>query len=459
MFLYAKSALSTPVAACLAADEETLADLLEDLDDERTADPAPVAPVTFDAHTQQLAEEHAVQFADGEHHIFTPALVVWGWLTQVFSPAKSCFAAVARIIVLRVAMGGTPCSANDGAYCKARSKLPESFLRGLALHVGTQAERAAPADWLWNGRRVLLADGLECSMPDTPSNQAQYPQSSSQKKGLGFPQIRLVVLLAFATACVVGCAMGPRQGKETGETALFRKLSDAIGIGDVVVADRYYCTYWHIALLQARGADSVLRLHARRKYDLDEDVYQSLPETLSMREVKVQIRCPGYRVRQMVVATTLLDAAKYPKSEIADLYHKRWHVELDIRSIKQTMKMDILSCKTPEMVRKEIWIHILGYNQIRKTMAESAQASQVLPRQLSFALAMQTWDAFRVLLTLSDEKQRVRFVELILVILSTREVGNRPGRREPRQVKRRPKPYGRLMVPRDQARARLTSNE
>lgn len=483
MFLYAKPTLSATVVACAEANEETLAKMIEDLVTQAPTDSTPICPVIFDPDTQQLAEEHSVNFAESKHNVFTPPLVVWGWLTQVFSPAKSCVAAVARIIVLRVALGGSPCSANDGAYCKARSKLPESFLRCLALQVGTQAERDAPADWLWKGRRVLLADGLECSMPDTPENQGEYPQSSSQKKGLGFPQIRMVVLLVFATACVVGCAMGPRQGKQTGETALFRQLSDAIGAADVVVADRYYCTYWHIALLKVRGADSVLRLHAKRKYDfrrgkrlgsgdhqvtwhkparpewMDEGTYQSIPETLSMREVKVRVCCPGYRVREMVIATTLLDAAKYRKQEIADLYHKRWHVELDIRSIKQTMKMDILSCKTPEMVRKEIWIHILGYNQIRKTMAESARASKVLPRQLSFAAAMQTLDAFRVLLTLSDEQQRIGFLRLILVILSTHEVGNRPGRREPRKVKRRPKPYGRLMVPRDEARAELTGKK
>jgi hypothetical protein len=490
VFSYASSTFTATVEACRAASGLPLAGIIDDPDVQQLLDPdvqqlldlAHGQPLAFEPDVQTLADEQQVHFAAGDDDVYTPPVVIWGWLTQIFSPAKSCVAAVARIIVLRVAMGLTPCSAHDGAYCKARSKLPESFLKCLTVRMGAQVERQASEDWRWKGRRVLLADGLECSLPDTPANQAQYPQSRSQKPGLGFPPIRLVVLLAFATAGVIDCAMGPRQGKETGETALFRQLL-AIGAGDVVVADRYYCTYWHIALLKGRGADSVLRLHARRKYDfrkgkrlsvgdhqvtwqkpakpewMDQDTYQSLPETLSMREVKVTVRCPGFRVREMVVATTLLDATKYTKQELADLYHKRWHVELDIRSIKQTLKMDILSCKSPEMVRKEIWIHLLGYNQIRKMMATAALAGQTLPRQLSFAAAVQTLEAFRLLLALSDAKQRAQFVSIIVVALSSHEVGNRPGRREPRRVKRRPKPYGRLMVPRAQARAQLLNTK
>jgi hypothetical protein len=324
---------------------------------------------------------------------------------------------------------------------------------------------------------VLLADGVACSMPDTQANQRDYPQPASQKPGLGFPLIRLVVLLTFATAALVGAALGPHQGKEAGETALFRQLLDQVRAGDVVVADRYYCSYWLLALLLERDADAAFRLHQRRLYDfrrgrrlgpgdhvvswskparpawMDEATYQRLPEQLTIREVRVVVDNPGYRSREILVATTLTDAREYRKGDIADLYHQRWHVELDIRSIKQTLKMDILSCKTPEMVRKEVWAHLLAYNLVRQAMAQAARVSRLRPRQLSFAGAVQTLNALRWALLLGDPERQADLVRAVLLALSSHRVGNRPGRCEPRKVKRRPKGYPRLMKPRAQARA------
>ena len=294
--------------------------------------------------------------------------------------------------------------------------------------------------------------------------------------------IRLVVLLTFATAGLVGGAMGPSKGKGTGETALFRELLDLLKAGDIVVADRYHCTYWQLALLPF-GVDAVFRMHARRNYDfrkgkrlgkgdhvvtwdkpkcpkwMDEATYSSLPDTLTMRELKVQINRDGFRVQEIIVATTLLNEKRYSKSEVGQLYHHRWHVELDIRAIKQTLKMDILTCKTPEMIRKEIWTHLLVYNLVRKVMAQAALEGKVEPRQLSFAGAVQTLNAFRWLLMLSEGNQRRELAKVACIALGTHKVGNRPGRSEPRKVKRRPKPYGRLTKPRGEEKARRTSEK
>jgi len=247
----------------------------------------------------------------------------------------------------------------------------------------------------------------------------------------------------------------------------------------VVVADRYYCGYWQVAQVQQRGADVAFRLHARRHCDfrkgrrlgrgdhvvtwqrparpawMDEDTYQQIPQTLTIREVRVTVSRPGHRTRSIVVCTTLLDAEQYAKEAIADLYDQRWHVELDIRAIKQTLQMDILSCKTPEMVRKEIWMHLLAYNLTRKVMAQAALLGQVRPRQLSFAGAVQTLNAFRWLLLLSAAERQAELGRILCLALKTHEVGNRPGRCEPRKVKRRPKPHPRLMRPRAEERARL----
>jgi hypothetical protein len=423
---------------------------------------------------------HGVDFGAGPDHVYTPPVTLWVFVTQCLSAGKSCVAAVARLIVLPVALGQPPCSAATGAYCKARAKLPEALLRDLATGLGAALERDAPEAWRWHGRRVVLADGSTLSMPDTPDNQRVYPQPGRQKPGLGFPQLRLVVLLGLATGALLDAATGPTKGKDTGEPALFRQLLAALRAGDVVVADRFYCSYWLVALLRAAGVDVVCRLHQCRHYDfrrgrrlgqhdhvatwakpakpdwMDPDTYAALPEELPVRELRVDVDRPGYRTRRLVVATTLSDAATYPRADIAELYHERWQVELDLRSLKQTLHLDVLTCRTPAMVRRELWTHLLAYNLVRQALAEAAQAGQVRPRALSFAGAQQTLAAFRWLLLLAAPGPwREQIVASVRAALATHRVGQRPGRVEPRAVKRRPKEYDRLMKPRAQARAEL----
>jgi hypothetical protein len=428
---------------------------------------------------QQAADADGLDFAHGPDAIYTPAITLWAFLAQVLSAGKSCVAAVARVMVLRLALQLPPCSAHTGGYCKARAKLSEDFLRGLTYQLGEAVEDQAPPAWRWHGRRVLLVDGCEVTAADTKANQKAYPQPSSQKPGLGFPLIRLVVLLTFATAVLVGAACGPHQGKETGETALFRQLLDRLRRGDVVVADRYYCSYWMVVLLAQRGVDAVFRLHQRRAYDfrrgqrlgrgdhvvvwakperpdwMDPATYAQLPAEVTIREVQFKVAVPGYRPERIIVATTLCDAQQYSKEDIADLYHQRWHVELDIRAIKQTLKMERLVCKTPAMVRRELWVHLLGYNLVRKVMAEAAWASGLSPRQLSFAGAVQTLEAFRWLLMGSRGEAGLAACVTVLRALAAHQVGKRPGRCEPRRVKRRPKQYPRLTKPRKEAQADL----
>ena len=446
------------------------------------ADGLPFKAALSETLIARIAREEGVDFGDGPDAVYSPAVTLWAWLSQCLSASKSCVAAVARVLVLRVALGLPPCSAATGAYCKARQKLPEPFLRRLALHVGNRTEDDAPDSWRWRGRRVLLVDGTECSMPDTPENQAEYPQPGTQKKGLGFPLIRLVVLLTFATACLVDCVMGPRKGKGAGETSLFRRMLGSLRAGDVLVADRYYCAYWLVAAAKGRGADVCSRLHSRRHADfrggrrlgkddhvvswpkparpawMDRQEYDALPESLQVREVRFRTEHRGYRTKEVVVATTLLDAVAHPAACIAELYGHRWQVELDIRAIKQTLKMDVLSCKTPGMVRKEAWTHLLAYNLTREVMARAAAGGKDGkdgPRGLSFAGAAQTLDAFRWLLLLGDDARREAVAQALLAAVRTHRVGRRAGRVEPRKVKRRPKTQGRLTRPRRQERARL----
>jgi len=430
----------------------------------------------------RIAAEEGVDFGNQADAVYTPAVTLWAFLAQCLSDSKSCVAAVARVIVLCVSLDRPACSAATGAYCLARARLPVPFLRRLTYHLGQSLEAQAEPSWLWHNRHVKLIDGTCLSAPDTPANQAVYPQLKAQRPGLGFPLIRLVVLLTFATAALVGAAYGPVKGKESGETALFRTLLEQLQRGDVVVADRYFCSYWMIALLQQRGVDVAFRLHQRRHCDfrrgqrlgrhdhivqwpkparpswMDQATYESLPDELTVREVRVTIETPGVRVRTLVVVTTLLDAKRYSRDDIGDLYHQRWHVELDIRSIKQTLGMDVLSCKTPEMLKREIWVHLLGYNMVRQVQVQTALAQGLRPRQLSFAGAVQTLNAFRWLLQCS-EGERLQFAcRVLYVAVATHRVGNRPDRVEPRRLKRRKQRYSYLVIPRPQARAALLAD-
>src|SRR5262249_12174701 len=256
-------------------------------------------------------------------------------------------------------------------------------------------------------------DGTTASGPDTPDNQAEYPQPKTQQPGLGFPLIRLVVLLGFATAALVDAAVGPWSGKEAGEMALLRQLLERILAGDVLVADRASCPYGRRAERRGGGAAGAFRMHQSRHYDfstgerlgrddhivewvrparpdwMDKETYQATPKTIKVREVRFRVERKGHRTREIIVATTLLDAERFGKDDIAELYHHRWRVELDIRDIKQTLKMGILRGKTPQMLRREIWAHLLAYNLVRQVMAQAARQKGLSPRGISFAGAKQ----------------------------------------------------------------------
>lgn len=430
---------------------------------------------------QQLAEQENVCFGNHCNSIYTPAVTTWTFLHQVSSASKCCVAAVARLAVLMAVLQRPIPSARTGAYCKARAKLPVTFLRRAACTLASEVEDQAPDLWRWQRRRVLLVDGTSTQLPDTPAHQATYPQSSQQRPGLGFPLMRVVVLMAFATAVLVDAAEGPCQGKESGELALLRSLLDSLRVGDVLVADRHYCSYFQFALLQERGIDAAARLHQWRRCDfrggerlgrgdtiqtwikpkrpawMDEPTYLRMPERLRVRIVRVLVEQPGYRSRKILVATTLLDASSSTREAISDLYHRRWHVELDIRSIKQTMKMEELSCKTPDMARKELWAHFLAYNLVRRVMAAAAQEAGKSPRQLSMAAALQTLEAFRDALSRAEpgRAESAALVAIVLRVIGSHEVGNRPGRVEPRRVKRRQQKQPLLRQPRGEARAAL----
>jgi hypothetical protein len=430
---------------------------------------------------QQAFADEGVGCAAQEGDVYAPALTLWAFLSQVLfkGEQRSCRAAVARVVVLLVALGREPCSDNTGAYCRARTRIPIAVVRRLTLQVADACEQQVPAHWLWKNRHVHLVDGTTVSTPDTPTSQAEWPQPKTQKPGLGFPLIRMVVLVSLATAMITGMEMGPYQGKETGETALLRALFDRLHAGDVVLADRYYCSYFMIALLRELGVDVVFRQHQLRGVDfrrgrnlgpgdhvvawlrpvkpdwMDQQTYERMPPSLSLREVRVSVHQRGFRVQQFVVVTSLLDADAYTQQDVAELYHQRWLVELDIRSLKITLGLDVLRCKTPAMVRREIWTGLLAYNLIRQSMLAAALATERSPRELSFTAALQKIAASWGTLLSSDDAASVVLIEVQLRHLAGHHVGDRPDRVEPRAIKRRPKPHKLLTQPRQQARAAI----
>jgi Transposase DDE domain len=410
--------------------------------------------------------EHGIKYRD---RVFTPVTTIWGFLSQVLGEDHSCRDAVSRIIAHRAAAGLEVCSPNTASYCNARARIPTAVLRRLARRTAQQLQGGLPDGWKWNGRSVFIADGSHVSMPDTPENQAGYPQPVVQQPGIGFPLARIAVLLSLATGACHDLAIAPYAGKGTGETTLLRQMYDSLSPGDVVVADALFDNYFLACELRWRGIELVARVQAERvgsrtvESRPDGDIivwhrpnkprgmtgqqYRGYPESLTMRQVTVDARGGNNRAERFRVVTTILDAS-IDGGQIGQLYEERWSGEVDIRSIKSTMKMDVLRCKTPEMVEKEIWAHLLAYNLLRTVMAVAADESGVEPREISFKGAKQALTAFAPKLEAAQPERRAGLVDAMLKAVAYQRVGNRPGRWEPRARKRRPKPSKRLGQPR-----------
>ena len=417
----------------------------------------------------------------GQDDIFSTPLVLWAFLAQVLRDGKggACAAAVADIATYRQQTGGPVPSGDTGDYCRARAKLNLPALRHLVGQTAGQLQAAAPQDWLWHGLHAKLVDGFTFTMPDTPENQAAFPQARSQAVGVGFPIARACVVLSLATGAIHDLALGPYSGKQTGETALLRELLGGFDAHDVVVFDRYFCSFMMLALLAQQGTAVCTRLNQARlsdfrrgrrlgKHDhlvtwirpkrppwMPPEVYAQIPPTLTLRELQFSVVVPGRRTETITVITTLTDAQAYPKEDLAALYGYRWNAELDIRVIKQTLRLDHLRCKTPAMVRRELWVTLLAYNLIRKVIATAAALHHRQPRQVGFTLACQTILASWMLLATGTCRNVSDLWRLALARIAANQVANRPGRIEPRVLKRRRHRYPLMTRSRQALREKL----
>lgn len=442
----------------------------------------PFAEVLSAERIERVFRKHRCNF--GQRGIYSAAVMLWSFLSQVLRDGKeaACQAAVARVISYCHFNGLSAPTADTGDYCRARAKLPAAAIRELSGEVAAELEASADPAWLWKGQyHAKLIDGFTFTMPDTPENQAEYPHPKSQQPGIGLPIARAVALISLATACVLNLKVGPYQGKETGETALLRAILSSLQKGDIAVMDRYYCSFMLLALLQAQGTHVCARKHhVRRQSDfrigrrlgyhdhlvtwtrpqrpqwMSEELYQQIPLELTLRELRYTVTEKGRRTQTIEIITTLTDAEQYTSEDIAQLYGFRWNCELDLRSLKSNLNLGHLRCKTPQMIERELWTTILGYNLIRATAAGAALLHGRRPRQISFTCTCQLVLASWMLLSCQRNPDASDdFIPHVLEQLASCEVANRPGRIEPRVIKRRRQGYKLMLKPRDVLKAEL----
>ncbi len=392
------------------------------------------------------------------------------FLVQAMSADRSCQnivdAAVKRL------MGELPiCSTHTGAYCRARKRLPLDMVSTLARYTGRMMTEHTPDSWHWRGRPVRLVDGATVTLPDTEENQTVYPQPRSQQPGLGFPLCRVVGIVCLASGAVLYAALGPCRGKGSDEQSLLRTILGTLDAGDLLLGDAFYATYFLLCALQAKGVDGIFEQYGSRRRSTDfrqgerlgprdhlieidkpkvkpawmsQAEYDQTPDRLKVREL---------RAGGKILVTTLLCSKSTSKAALKALYRNRWQVELDIRNIKTTLGMETLSCRTPEMAEKELWVYLLAYNLIRLLMAQAALLADIIPRQLSFKHTLQLWIVWQ-----KSGRYDIDKIDGLFILIAQQQVGKQPGRMEPRAIKRRPRQFPLLTKPRAIARENIRKN-
>jgi len=411
----------------------------------------PFEQVLSEGVIQTVIEEQGVSYRKS---LYTPIVVIWAWISQVLDEDKSLSNAVNRAIAWLAVLGEEVPSADTGGYSKARKRLPLKVLEPLLQQSAVALQSEVKPEQRWCGRRLKAYDGTSVLMSDTAANQKEYPQHSNQKAGCGFPLAKLVVWFCVTTGAVLEVALASFN---TSEWKLARQLYSKLQSEDVVVADSAYGTYGDLALVQARGADAVFRKHHARRCDfrrgkklgigdhrvewqrpqqcpqsMSPEEFEALPTSLEVREVHLLIQQLGFRPSEIILVTTLVDPKRYPKAKLAELYQLRWlATEVNFKHLKTTLQMEMITAKTPEMVQKDIWIHLLAYNLLRTLMWQSAQRTQVSPLRISLQGTRQQFNHFRPHLAQATIKQRRWLYTTLLDVMTDQLVPLRPNRKEP----------------------------
>ena len=422
--------------------------------------------------SDRLFEKIEALLPEHRERMFPPTETLSMFVTQALSADRSCQNIVNQAAMKRLIGGLTPCSTHTGGYCRARQRLPIDMVAKLTQYLSTIIDNKVTDDWRWKGRKVKIVDGTTITLPDTASNQGKYPQQKGQKVGLGFPICRIVGITCLSSGALLNAAVGPFKGKGGDEQTLLRSLQDGFVPGDLVLGDAYFPTYFFIADMQSKRVDLLMEQNGARRKSTDfrqgkklgerghiitiikpkkkpdwmsEEHYLATPDRINIREFKAGGK---------IMVTTMMCPKSAPKNELKLLYKSRRNVELDIRDIKNTMGMNILSCQTLDMILKEIWVYLLAYNLIRLMMTQSALLANILPRTISFKHCLQLW----LVWVQQTGGQDVGKRQALCLMIAQQKVAGRPGRIEPRAVKRRPKPYPLLTKPRYQARQEVIEN-
>ncbi|EKU99399.1 transposase family protein [Leptolyngbya sp. PCC 7375] len=438
---------------------------------------SPWQDILPEARLDELLAEEGITY---RNRLYTPIVTVWGMLYQALSADKSLRNTVKCFTTWLTAAGVTPPSSDTGAYSKARDRLPESLLQRLIPETTEQLEQTVPKAHYWCGRRVRVFDGTTVLMADSEANQAVYPQHGNQAVGCGLPLARVVVFFCLLTGAVVSGCIAP---KTTSEIVMSRLLYQDLAPDDVAMGDQAFGSYVDLALIQQQEADGVLRKHHARHTDfrkglrhgpgdhqvvwhkpkrrpghMNTDEFAAISQTLTVREVRLKLSRNGFRDQFIIIVTTLLDAKQYPASQLTRLYGWRWHAaEVNLRHLKTTLKMERLTAKTPDMVRKEIWSHMLAYNVLRSVMEQASPLLHYERNRLSLQGARQHFQQILALLATTSNATRQRLYDHLLQDIASDPLPQRPNRHEPRVVKRRPKPFPRMRQPRNILKAKLAA--
>jgi hypothetical protein len=430
-----------------------------------------------EAFGEFIPKTRLVATASGKNsreRIYTPLVTFWAFLAQVLERDAPCRHAVRRIIAwwhYQKPNQPVPSTATT-SYCDARARLENSVLQQIGDDLSDRLERNIPSDQLWQGRHVKIVDGTTVSMPDTEANQAEWPQPRSQKPGCGFPLLKLTGLFSLASGALLQSAHGSLRQHEL---ALARQFWPALETGDVLLADRGFCSDQDLSALAARGVDSVMRLHQARSGDFRRGMrlgpndrlvrwskptqrprkctvkeYAAMPLTLTLRMIRFQVPFAGFRTKEVILVTTLLDPERYPAATLAELYFQRWTVELHFREIKTLLGLDILRCLSPQMILKEIAMHRIAYNLVRALMQRAAITHDVALPRLSFKGTLDSLhhSANTIQACAGKPRCQARLVRELLTMIAQDLLPLRPGRSEPRAKKRRAKNYHLLTKPR-----------
>jgi hypothetical protein len=415
---------------------------------------------------------------NSRERVYSRRITFWTFLWQALNPGSSCRSAVRKVMAWFALLDGPKVAKDDSPYCQARQRLDRETLERALQASAQAAEQRAPEKWRYHGREVIVGDGTTSTAADSKANQRAYPQSAKQQAGCGFPLLRWVALFSLSTGALQAVITG---NKHQAELKLFRKLWDHLKKGMIFLADRGFCDFVTIAGLWRRGVDSVLRLNHMRPHDFrkgkrlgpydrlvtwqkpkrrprtaTKSLWRRLPQQMTLRLIRYPVLIPGFRSKHIILVTTLLDPVRFPAAELAGLYLRRWRVELFLRHIKTTLRMEALSCKTPKMVNKELLMHLIAYNLIRCLMAEAASIYDVDLERISFKGSVDTVHHFsQVIAQARNRRQYNQLVSAMLAALAGDPLRIRPHRVEPRNRKRRPKAYPVLVKPRAEYKAKL----